>query len=80
MVKCERQSIDTRALFVFIGAVPNTAWLAGTIELDDHGFIPTGPAALYSDGDGEKRRRRQPMMLETSQPVCSRRVTCAVAR
>ncbi len=39
-----RQSIDTRALFVFIGAVPNTAWLAGTIELDDHGFIPTGPA------------------------------------
>jgi thioredoxin reductase (NADPH) len=44
----ERQSIDTRALFVFIGAVPNTAWLAGTIELDDHGFIPTGPAALYS--------------------------------
>ena len=41
----ERQSIDTRALFVFIGAVPNTAWLAGTIELDDHGFIP---AALYS--------------------------------
>ncbi len=39
------------------------------LELDDHGFIPTGPA-LYSDGDGEKRRRprRQPMMLETSQP------------
>jgi thioredoxin reductase len=70
MVKCERQSIDTRALFVFIGAVPNTAWLAGTIELDDHGFSPTGPAALYSNGDGEKRRRprRQPMMLETSQP------------
>jgi thioredoxin reductase (NADPH) len=49
----ERQSIDTRALFVFIGAVPNTAWLAGSIELDDHGFSPTGPAALYSDGDGE---------------------------
>ena len=70
MVKCERQSIDKRALFVFIGAVPNTAWLAGTIELDDHGFIPTGSAALYSDGDGEKRRRPrcQPGMLETSQP------------
>jgi thioredoxin reductase len=70
MVKRERQSIDTRALFVFIGAVPNRAWLAGIIELDDHGFIPTGPAALYSDGDGEKRRRprRQPGMLETSQP------------
>ena len=70
MVKCERQSIDTRALFVFIGAVPNTAWLAGTIKLDDHGFIPTGAAALYLDGNGDtnRRPRRQPMMLETSRP------------
>jgi thioredoxin reductase (NADPH) len=66
----ERHSIQTRALFVFIGAVPNTAWLAGSIALDDHGFIPTGAAALYLDGDGEKNRRpgRQPMMLETSRP------------
>jgi hypothetical protein len=39
MVKCERQSIDTRALFVFIGAVPNTAWLAGTIEVATTGGI-----------------------------------------
>ena len=82
MVKCERQSIDTRALFVFIGAVPNTVWLAGTIELDDHGFIPTGPAALYSDGDGEKRRRSgaSRRCWKPASPVCSRRVTCAVAR
>ena len=66
----ERHLIQTEALFVFIGAVPNTAWLAGTLELDDHGFIPTGPAALYSDGaEGRNRRtRRQPMMLETSRP------------
>src|ERR1700692_4109140 len=70
MVKCERQSIDTRALFVLIGALRKPGWLAGTIELDDHGFIPTGPAALHSDGDGEKcrRPRRQPGVLETSQP------------
>jgi thioredoxin reductase (NADPH) len=66
----ERHSIQTRALFVFIGADPNTTWLAGAVELDDRGFVPTGPAALYSDADGEKRRRprHQPMMLETSQP------------
>jgi thioredoxin reductase (NADPH) len=65
----ERHSIQTRALFVFIGADPNTAWLAGTIELDDRGFVPTGPAALYSDTDGDQRRtQRQPMMLETSRP------------
>jgi thioredoxin reductase (NADPH) len=61
----ERHSIQTRALFVFIGADPNTSWLAGAIELDDRGFVPTGPAALYSDADGAQR---QPMMLETSQP------------
>jgi thioredoxin reductase (NADPH) len=65
----ERHSIQTRALFVFIGADPNTAWLAGAIELDDRGFVPTGPAALYSDTDGNQgRTQRQPMMLETSQP------------
>ena len=65
----ERHSIQTRALFVFIGADPNTSWLAGAIELDDHGFVPTGPAALYSDTDGNQvRTQRQPMMLETSQP------------
>jgi len=65
----ERHSIQTRALFVFIGAVPNTSWLAGAIELDDHGYVPTGPAALYSDTDGNQgRTQRQPMMLETSRP------------
>ncbi len=65
----ERHSIQTRALFVFIGADPNTSWLAGAIELDDRGFVPTGPAALYSDTDGARRStQRQPMMLETSQP------------
>ena len=65
----ERHSIQTRALFVFIGADPNTSWLAGAIELDDRGFVPTGPAALYSDADGNQvRTQRQPMMLETSQP------------
>jgi thioredoxin reductase (NADPH) len=65
----ERHSIQTRALFVFIGADPHTSWLAGAIQLDDHGFVPTGPAALYSDADGNQvRTQRQPMMLETSQP------------
>ncbi|MET0704602.1 MAG: NAD(P)/FAD-dependent oxidoreductase, partial [Mycobacterium sp.] len=65
----ERQTIQTRALFVFIGADPHTSWLVGAIQLDDHGFVPTGPAALYSHTDGgQVRARRQPMMLETSQP------------
>jgi thioredoxin reductase (NADPH) len=65
----ERESIETRALFVFIGADPNTSWLAGALALDDHGYIPTGAAARYSDPHGnQERTKRQPMMLETSRP------------
>ncbi|WP_207760703.1 NAD(P)/FAD-dependent oxidoreductase [Mycolicibacterium sphagni] len=62
-------TIQTRALFVFIGADPNTAWLAGAIRLDDRGFIPTGLAAVYPGTDGNPvRTPRQAMTLETSQP------------
>jgi thioredoxin reductase (NADPH) len=65
----ERHTIETRALFVFIGADPNTSWLAGAIELDDHGYVSTGSAAIYSDTHGnQERTKRQPMILETSRP------------
>jgi hypothetical protein len=40
-----RFQINTRSLFVFVGAVPNTSWLSGVITLDDHGFISTGADA-----------------------------------
>jgi thioredoxin reductase (NADPH) len=32
------------ALFVMIGAVPNTDWLSGCVDLDDAGFVRTGGA------------------------------------
>jgi thioredoxin reductase (NADPH) len=65
----ERHSIETRALFVFIGADPHTSWLPGAIQLDERGFVLTGPAALYPDAAGNQVRTQcQPMMLETSQP------------
>jgi thioredoxin reductase (NADPH) len=32
------------ALFVMIGAAPNTEWLGGCLELDDRGFVATGSA------------------------------------
>jgi thioredoxin reductase (NADPH) len=28
-----------------IGAAPNTEWLSGLVELDDKGFVKTGPEA-----------------------------------
>ena len=44
----EETALDVRHLFLFIGADPNTDWLAGThVELDDRGFIRTGQG---SDG------------------------------
>ena len=53
-----RRTIDARALFVFIGMTPCTGWLGGLVDLDDHGFVRTGPG---SDGAGRS-------LLETSQP------------
>ena len=38
----QRTEIETRALFIMIGAAPNTDWLGDHIALDDKGFILTG--------------------------------------
>ena len=32
------------ALFVMVGAAPNTGWLSGLVDLDDKGFVLTGDA------------------------------------
>src|SRR5579862_1016449 len=34
--------VDTRALFIMVGAAPNTEWLSGLVQLDDKGFVITG--------------------------------------
>ncbi|GGY51011.1 FAD-dependent oxidoreductase [Pseudoduganella albidiflava] len=39
------ETVDTCAVFVMVGAVPNTGWLAGLVKLDEHGFVLTGGAA-----------------------------------
>jgi thioredoxin reductase (NADPH) len=38
----ETRDIETRALFIMVGAAPNTAWLAQLVELDAKGFVRTG--------------------------------------
>ena len=41
------RSVAARHLFLFIGAEPNSEWLAGSnIDLDDRGFIVTGAGRL----------------------------------
>ena len=60
-----RRTVPARALFVFIGAMPCTGWLGGLADLDDRGFVRTGPDAGQADGaeDGWA-----PSLLETSRP------------
>ena len=41
--------VDTRALFVMVGASPNTEWLSGLVDLDDKGFVLTGSGAGVPD-------------------------------
>jgi thioredoxin reductase (NADPH) len=43
------QRIDTRALFIMIGAAPNTGWLSGLAATDEKGFVLTGAAAGQAD-------------------------------
>jgi thioredoxin reductase (NADPH) len=37
-----KSQIETQALFIMVGAAPNTAWLSGLVQLDQKGFILTG--------------------------------------
>jgi thioredoxin reductase (NADPH) len=37
--------LDAKALFIMIGAAPNTGWLSGLVDLDDKGFVKTGTEA-----------------------------------
>ena len=40
--------VETRALFIMVGAAPNTEWLSGLVKLDDKGFVITGAGSLAS--------------------------------
>ena len=42
------RDLPTCALFIMVGAQPNTAWLSGLVELDEKGFVLTGDAARAS--------------------------------
>ena len=61
----ETRTVQTPAVFTFIGAIPCTNWLPAEIETDPKGFVKTGPlvsASPYWTAD------REPFFLETSRP------------
>ena len=62
--------VETTALFMFIGADANTAWLDGCVDLDPKGFVLTGGQLPRGTADAPPRSAigRPPYHLETSVP------------
>lgn len=65
--KIER--VPASAMFIFIGAMPQTDWLSGVVERDKYGFLLTGPDLMH----GSERPKgwgleRDPFLLETNVP------------
>jgi thioredoxin reductase (NADPH) len=49
------QEIPAKAVFVMVGAEPNTDWLAGSVMTDAKGFVCTGPVAGADTPHGTSR-------------------------
>jgi thioredoxin reductase (NADPH) len=62
--------IETKSLFLFIGANPNTGWLDGCVDLDANKFVLTGTGLPASSLESERWQSagRAPFLLETSLP------------
>ena len=65
--KIER--VPASSMFIFIGALPRTEWLAGLVQRDERGFILTGPDVMH---EGKRPNGwtldRDPFLLETNVP------------
>ena len=59
----------TSALFIFIGAMPCTAWLRGLLPMDERGYLLTG-SLLPKDGERPKgwKEERDPFLFESIIP------------
>jgi thioredoxin reductase (NADPH) len=66
----ERRTLPARALFVFIGAEPHTAWLGDQVALDESGYVLTGHEAADAAAENGhwEGLDRPPLLLETSLP------------
>jgi thioredoxin reductase (NADPH) len=65
----DERALDAAAMFIFVGAKPRTEVVAGLVELDEKGYVLTGPDLPRSD----RRPRgwtldRDPFIFETSVP------------
>ena len=60
--------VPATALFVFIGAVPRSEWLAEVVDRDDEGFVLTGLDYMADGGPRGWSLERRPYPLETRVP------------
>jgi thioredoxin reductase (NADPH) len=63
----EEETVDTGAMFIFVGAVPHSELVKDVVQIDEAGFIITGEE-VSRDGDLAWTLKRDPMPLETSAP------------
>ena len=64
----ELDEMDLAAMFVFIGARPQTDWLPTAVARDGRGFVLAGSELLIEDVRPRWRLDRSPYLLETSLP------------
>ena len=62
------ERVPAGSVFIFIGATPNTDWLAGVVARDEHGFILAGPDLRAHGVRPPWPLERPPLTLETSLP------------
>ena len=63
----ETRRVEAAALFVFIGAIPRSEWLEGSVDRDDQGFVLSGYDYVQGPPAGWPLERR-PYLLETRTP------------
>jgi thioredoxin reductase (NADPH) len=65
----EESEFKTCAMFIFIGAAPHSEMATGFVELDDKGFILTGPDLPKQNGKPKGwTPERDPFLFETNVP------------
>ena len=70
------ETVDASAMFIFIGAVPNTEWLGNTVARDDHGFVYSGPDSMKSMVASPRRSVPRAVLARDQRPGrvrCGRR-------
>lgn len=61
----EESTLETDGVFIYVGAIPNTAFLEGQLELDDRGYVVTdrlchtNVPGVFAAGDVQERVLKQ---------------------